>query len=253
MVEDGVGCHAIEEAAVVRYDHHSLVPLPQERLQPRAREHVEMVRRLVEEEEVGADKERLSKGDPHAPPPRELARALLHHFRVEPEAGEDGGGTALGAIRIQRLQPFVHIVEGHADLLLCHLLIHKLLLDLEQPLPLLVRLHNRLEGRAVVPGALLLDVHHVEEGRHLDNALRHCTQQRRFAHPIPADHAVIKPVGESERPSVDQLHAPPRRIRVSRIKRDALDANVHVHVGALRGHFAGALEKCVLLRTLLDG
>mmetsp|Transcript_19691 Transcript_19691/g.58405 ORF Transcript_19691/g.58405 Transcript_19691/m.58405 type:complete len:447 (-) Transcript_19691:1023-2363(-) len=86
---DDVGGHAVEEVAVVRHHHQRLLPPHQVLLQPQNRAQVQVVRRLVQQQQRGLNVERACERDAHAPAARKrLRRARLHHRR-EAEAVED--------------------------------------------------------------------------------------------------------------------------------------------------------------------
>ena len=71
----------------------------EEALEPAERLQVEVVGRLVEEQEIGAQEQQAGQGGPHAPAARELAeRADGHPVRREPEPAEDDLGLGLEAI-----------------------------------------------------------------------------------------------------------------------------------------------------------
>jgi len=65
-VED-VRRHRIEDLAVVADDDESAPPALQIRLEPQRRLEVEMVGRLVEQQQVGLGEQRRGKRDAHAP------------------------------------------------------------------------------------------------------------------------------------------------------------------------------------------
>ena len=75
--------------------------------QPQRRFQVEVVGRLVEQQQVGVGEQRGGQRDAHAP----AAGELLHRARlrrlVEAEAGEDGGGARGGRVGADGAQPFV--------------------------------------------------------------------------------------------------------------------------------------------------
>ena len=95
-VADGV-----EEVAVVRDDDERPRELPQVALEPLDRGDVEVVRGLVEQQQVGLCEERL--GEQHAQP--EAARELAHRSIVarvlDAEAAEQGGGLRLRLVALQ--------------------------------------------------------------------------------------------------------------------------------------------------------
>ena len=70
-LRDG-GDHTVEEIPVVGDDDHAALVRREKSLQPLQRLDVEVVGRLVEEEEIGGEEEESGQGRPHAPASREL-------------------------------------------------------------------------------------------------------------------------------------------------------------------------------------
>ena len=68
---DGIR-HLVEEVAVVRDGHHRAFPVAQVFLQPFDRADIQMVGRLIQEEQVGFGKEQLGQQGAGALPPGEL-------------------------------------------------------------------------------------------------------------------------------------------------------------------------------------
>ena len=88
------------------------------RLEPRERMYVEVVGRLVEEQQVRRDEEGLREGDAHAPAAGELSRRLGLHVDVEAEAGEQLRRARLRVIGVELVEPLVHLGERDAEPLL---------------------------------------------------------------------------------------------------------------------------------------
>jgi hypothetical protein len=86
---DDLGHEPVHELAVVRGHHDRALEALQELFEPQDRLDVEVVRRLVEEERVGALQEDLRERHAHLPAPRERAHVVVHHVLDEAEARED--------------------------------------------------------------------------------------------------------------------------------------------------------------------
>mmetsp|Transcript_11005 Transcript_11005/g.22140 ORF Transcript_11005/g.22140 Transcript_11005/m.22140 type:complete len:294 (+) Transcript_11005:1217-2098(+) len=248
MDEDRVGGDSVQKPSVMRHCHHRLLPLDEELLEPRARKHIEVVGGLIQQEEVRLHEQRLPQRDPHPPPATEFLGWLLHHLLREPKPGKDNGGVGLGGIAVHLLQPLVHLIEADASLLLSDDVLHELLLHPQQPLSLLVRLEHSLERTPIIPRAFLLHVDHVHKAWDFDESACDGSQQGTLANTVTSNHAVVCPVSECEGCSVKQFLPTTGSAHLSCVKRDSLNANVHVHVGTLRRILACALEEGVLPR-----
>jgi len=105
--EDEVRADLVEEVAVVRHrqDRRRFrEPLAQVPLEPQDRVEVEVVGRLVEEQEPRRREERAREGHAHAPPPGEGRDGALGHGVREPQAAEDRARARLGAVRADRVE-----------------------------------------------------------------------------------------------------------------------------------------------------
>ena len=92
---DRVGADAVEEVLRVGDEHEALVVLAQVVLEPHAGLEVQMVGRLVEQQQRGAHEEGAGEGHAHAPPSRHVLGGAGHHGLVEAEAVEQHRGTDL--------------------------------------------------------------------------------------------------------------------------------------------------------------
>ena len=110
-MRDGVDA-ALEQPAVVADDDRG----PGEALQPAFQPHggleVEVVGRLVEQQQFGLEEQHAGERHAHPPAAGELARRSRLRGGVEAEAGEDGRGAGGGAVGLDRDQAFVDL--GHA-------------------------------------------------------------------------------------------------------------------------------------------
>ena len=86
-MEDAVR-HGIEQGAVMAHHHERPGIAPEMGFQPCGRLEVEMVGRLVEQQQVGLDEEPGGERDPHAPTAGEAGERRLLHRLVDAEAGE---------------------------------------------------------------------------------------------------------------------------------------------------------------------
>ena len=101
--------HPIEEVAVVRDDDHGAVVRRQVALEPGERLEVEVVRRLVEQEERRAQEEQPRERGAHAPPPGQLGERSRELLLPEAEAAEDHPGRGLEAIAAERLEGVLEV------------------------------------------------------------------------------------------------------------------------------------------------
>ena len=100
--------HPVQEIAVVRHHHQRAGVAPQPILQPDDRIEIEVVGRLVEQQQVRAAHQRLREVEPHAPAAREARDGLVELLRGEAEAEKQclgarahGVGVGIGERRVQ--------------------------------------------------------------------------------------------------------------------------------------------------------
>jgi hypothetical protein len=108
QVEDA-GDGAVQELAVVGDDQDGVGVLDEVGFQPERAFEVEVVRGLVEEEEVGLGEEDGGQGHAHPPAAREVGAGLARLLVGEAQALEDGGGARLAG-------PGVDVGEAGLDL-----------------------------------------------------------------------------------------------------------------------------------------
>ena len=113
----------LEQAAVVGDEHEGTLVVGEERLEPLHRVDVEVVGRLVQQEEVGVGEERARQGDARELAAREGEQAALQHVVREAEALDDPAQAVA-----------IPVASG----------------SLEAPLQLLIRLHRVAQLRAVL-------------------------------------------------------------------------------------------------------
>ena len=83
-----------------------------QRFQPERRFQVEVVGRLVEQQQIGVGEQRGGEGDAHAPAAGEFFDRPLLRGLVEAEAGEDGGGARRARVGADGDQAFVDFGEA---------------------------------------------------------------------------------------------------------------------------------------------
>ena len=97
--------HSIEEAAVVADQDQSAAIGAQKPLEPQRRLEVEMIGRLVEQQEVGLGEEDCRKRDPHPPAARQICDGPALHRLVETQPGEYARGSARRRMGVDLDQP----------------------------------------------------------------------------------------------------------------------------------------------------
>ena len=182
-----VRAHGVEQPAVVADDQQRARPALQIVLEPQRALEVEMVRRFVEQQDVGPREQDAGERHAHAPAAGEFRQRTVLHFGVEAEAGEDRGGPRDGRIGIDLGKPHVYVGDPRA--------VGRRFLLGEQGGTLLVGGEHgfergrrpagcflRHESDARAPGhgnAALVGVEPAEDG----------VQQRGFSGAVPADKA----------------------------------------------------------------
>jgi hypothetical protein len=83
---DDVGDDGGQEILVVGHHQQRALPLGQVVLQPNHGVQVQVIRRLVQQQQVGLHEERAGQRDAHAPAAREVLRRPLLHLLGEAEA-----------------------------------------------------------------------------------------------------------------------------------------------------------------------
>mmetsp|Transcript_1566 Transcript_1566/g.4302 ORF Transcript_1566/g.4302 Transcript_1566/m.4302 type:complete len:278 (+) Transcript_1566:655-1488(+) len=112
--EDRVRRALVEEGPVMRHNDHRLLPIPQELLEPGHSMHVQVVRRLVEQQQVRLHEKGLGQGDAHAPAAAELLRGPLLVLARETQACEDHCRARLRIIAAEVLQTLINLHEADA-------------------------------------------------------------------------------------------------------------------------------------------
>ncbi|PTC33665.1 large tegument protein [Pseudomonas paraeruginosa] len=106
--------HRIEEVAVVGDQHEGARIALEPVLQPEDRVEVEVVGRLVEQQQVGRAHQRLRQVQAHPPATGEVADAALHLLAAEAQAGEQLSRPRIGGIAVGVVQLGVQACLGGA-------------------------------------------------------------------------------------------------------------------------------------------
>ena len=230
---DDVGADAVEEVLRVRDEHERALVVLQLLLEPHGRLEVQVVGRLVEQQQRRTEIEGARERDAHAPAAAEVAALLLLHLAGEAEAEQDARRLDLAQVRVELVEALVDL----ADLLLrLHVVELGEALGLAlQLLDLLVGLEHRLERRLVGRRDLARQVVHVDVVGHGHLAVRYGRQYGRLARAVEADDAVAAAVVELQLGVDEQLLAVEGQ-------RELMD----VHVAAVRVRRQHACARAIL-------
>ena len=102
----------VHELAVVRRHQQAAGSRFQQLLEPDDRLDVEVVRRLVHQQDVGFSEQDASHRHPHLPPARERSDIAVNPLVVEPEPVQDLAGAALEGVAAKMLVLFLHDAEA---------------------------------------------------------------------------------------------------------------------------------------------
>ena len=106
-------CYAVQEIAVVADDEHRALVLAEIVLEPERGLEIEVIGRLVEQQQVGLGEQQGRECYAHAPAPRErLERPLLRRV-VEPEPVENAGSAGRRAVRVLVAEALVDFCDAH--------------------------------------------------------------------------------------------------------------------------------------------
>ena len=109
-MEDGVD-DIVEEVALVADDDQRAGIALEEVLEPQRRFEIEVVRRLVEQQQVGRREQQRGERDAHLPAAREAVERPRLHLLVEAEAEQDPRGPRRRGVGVDRDQPLVDLAE----------------------------------------------------------------------------------------------------------------------------------------------
>ncbi len=110
-VQDGVH-RVVEQFAVVADDQGAVRIFAQARLQPQRAFEIEIVGRLVEQQQVRLGEQGRGHGDAHPPAAGELRHRPGEVCGGEAEAAEDFGGAGRGAVGVDVVEPGVDVAEA---------------------------------------------------------------------------------------------------------------------------------------------
>ena len=99
----------VQQLAVVADQHEAVPVAAQKALEPQRRFEIEMIGRLVEQQQVGLGKQHRRQRHPHAPAAGQFVERADLHCCVEPEPGEDAPGAG-------RRRAGADLVEAGLDL-----------------------------------------------------------------------------------------------------------------------------------------
>ena len=107
-MRDGIDA-AFQQAPVMADDDRRTAEALQPAFQPERRFEVEVVGRLVEQEQIGFQEQHPGQGDPHAPSAGELMRGSCLGCGIETQAGQYCRCSRRGAIGLDRAQPIMDL------------------------------------------------------------------------------------------------------------------------------------------------
>ena len=186
--------HRVEEAAIVADEDQGAAVIAQKALEPQRGFEVEMIGRLVEQQEVGLGKEDRRERNPHPPAARQIGDGPALHRLVDAEPGQD-------ARRPARRRMGVDLDEPGLDLGGPQRLCADLPLG-EQAGKLAVGSEDRFERARLTPGRFLRQKPDPVPARQLDRpAIRlpgaaDQVQQGRFAGAVAPDQPDLGSFGD---------------------------------------------------------
>ena len=107
---------AVHEFAVVRGHQDGAVEALQEGFEPDQAFDIEMVRRLVEEHDVGAHEQDLRESHAHLPPAGQFADIAVHHRLAEAEAVQHLAGAPVQRIAVELVVALLRVPVAGDDL-----------------------------------------------------------------------------------------------------------------------------------------
>jgi hypothetical protein len=159
---DDLAHHAIQEVPVVRDDDEGSLPAVEKPLQPIDGRKVEVIRRLVEQEEIGRRKQQARESDPHPPPARQCLQRLVEARLRDSQSRQDRPRPRFDLVTPHRLEAVAELaVRGREllDLRVSRAQRGEFVLQLLQPLLHLADLGEAVEhGREHAAGSKRLDL-----------------------------------------------------------------------------------------------
>ena len=150
----------IEHFAIVADADHRVRIVAQILFEPGSAFEIEIVGRLIEDQQIGRGKEHAGQGRAHAPAAGELARRAMQIFLLETQADHDRAGAGFAGIAVDLSEPHVNVGDA--------LRIFGGLCFFQQRRHLLVRRHHQVEQRRIHLRRFLRDETHARAPAYAD-------------------------------------------------------------------------------------
>ncbi len=111
QMEDVVG-NVVEEVALVARHHQRRAVGAEELLEPDHQFKIEMVRRFVEQQQIGLGKKQRRQGRAHAPAAGERRQRPMLRRLVKAQAREDAARPGRGGVAVDRLDAIVDVADA---------------------------------------------------------------------------------------------------------------------------------------------
>eukprot|EP00162_Nutomonas_longa_P008328 comp18442_c0_seq1/m.32983 comp18442_c0_seq1/g.32983 ORF comp18442_c0_seq1/g.32983 comp18442_c0_seq1/m.32983 type:complete len:495 (-) comp18442_c0_seq1:250-1734(-) len=205
---DDIGAHTIEKVLRVRNDHQDAVVVLEILLEPHTCLEIQMVGRLVENQQHWTHKQRLGKRNAHSPASRKVLGLLGLHLGRKPKTVENLGRAALDHIRIE----LVKTLREQLNICILALLHHHFLQLLFEQHALLVHIaHNSLKRRHLAGRHLAIKMVNVNVARNRNLARAQRMQKSTLSAAIVAEKTVSLAKVELEPRVLDQHLAEERQ------------------------------------------
>ena len=204
-MQDVVGDIVQKIALMAHHDEAAAIGF-EEGLQPHGSLEIEVVRRLVEQQEIGLGEQQRRKRDPHAPAAGEAVERLMLRLLRKTETGENARGARGSAMRVDGVEPLVDLADA--------VRVVRVLGLGEQFRPLLGRREHGLVRSGFAARRLLRDIADPRARRGLDASLVGLIdpgddlEQRRLARAVTADQADMRLRRQRRRGLVENKLAP---------------------------------------------
>jgi hypothetical protein len=109
---DDLADHAVHELAIVGGHQERAVVILEKTLQPDDRFDIQVVRRLVEQHDLGPHQKNSRQGHAHLPPTRKIPHVAVHHLLREAEAGHDLARPRFQRVAAQLVEARLHMAEA---------------------------------------------------------------------------------------------------------------------------------------------
>ena len=183
----------VEELPVVADEQQRVAIAAQEIGEPQRGFEIEVIGRLVEQQQLGLGEEHAGKRDTHAPAAGEIRQRLILLVVVEAETREDAGGARFRRMRADCGEPLVDFRDARG--------IGAVLGLGEEALALVIGSEHGLQWRGRAAGRFLRDEADTRIARQGDAAAIERTlaadqiEQRRFARAVAADQPDFPAIG----------------------------------------------------------